>query len=393
MKKRQLWYLTAFISLFIFSTLFNGVKVLAANENSGMSFNLDATISDKHRKKGENESYFDLLMKPGESTDLKVTVLSSSNATQKIKVTPSNSYTSQTGLVDYTTDDKKLDKTLKHPMTTLVSEAQTVELKPNEKKELTFKLTMPKEDVKGVLVGGLVAETVDDKKDSDKKEKSQGVKITNKFQVIKPIVLRQNEETVKTELKLNDVKPALVGYRTAVTANIQNETPTMFGKLNVVAKITKKGSTEVLKKTEKKDMEMAPNSNFDFPISWNDQPLEPGDYTLDMVATSGEREWPFKKDFKITKEDSEKLNEEAVDLPEKESLPIWIWILIGSLVGVILIILIVVLVKHNKKKKKEKERKASKKSSSSKGTKKKSSKSSSSKSKSKKNKSSSSKKK
>lgn len=390
MKKRQIWYVTTLVVVFVFSSLFGGIKALAADENAGMSFNMDSEVSDKHRKKGENESYFDLLMKPGESTDLKVTILSSSNATQKIKVTPSNSFTSQTGLIDYTTDEKKLDKTLKYPMTKLVSEPQTVELKPDEKKELTFKLTMPKEDVKGVIVGGLVAEVVDGKKETDKKEQSQGVKITNKFQVIKPIVLRQNEETVKTELKMNEVKPALVAYRTAVTANIQNTTPTMFGKLNVVAKITKKGSSEVLKKTEKKDMEMAPNSNFDFPISWNDQPLEPGDYTLDLVATSGEREWPFKKDFTITKEDSAKLNEEAVDLPEKESLPLWVWILIGSLVGVILIIIIVVVIKNNKKKKQEQAKKSSKKSSSSKGSKKKSSKSSSGKSK--KRKSSSSKK-
>lgn len=391
MEKRQICYLTTLIAIIIFSSLLGGTKVSAADENAGMSFNMDSEISEKHRKKGENESYFDLLMKPGESTELKVNVLSSSKATQKIKVTPSNSVTSQTGLIDYTTDSKSLDKTLKYPMTKLVSEGQTVELKPDEQKELTFKLTMPDEKVEGVLVGGLVAEVVEDKKEPENKEKSQGVKISNKFQVIKPIVLRQEEKSIKTELKLNEVKPALVAYRTAVTANIQNTTPTMFGKLDVVAKITKKDSSEVLKKTEKKGMEMAPNSNFDFPISWNDQPLEPGDYTLNLVATSGEREWPFKKDFKITKEDSDKLNEDAVDLPEKESLPLWVWILIGSLVGVILIIVIIALVNKNKNKKKAQAKKSSRKNSSSKTSKKKSSKSNSKKSKG--SKSSSSKKK
>lgn len=327
-------------------------RTYAINEGTeGMSFNMDSTVSEKQWKQGENESYFDLMMSPDEKTDLKVIIMSSSTATQKVKVTPSNAYTSQTGLVDYTIDDKKLDKTLKYPMTTLMSDAQTVELKPGEQKELVFNLKMPKDTFEGVIVGGLVAELADDKKEEPASEQTQGVNITNKFQVIKPIVVRENEEIVKTELQLNDVKPTLVGYRTAVSANIQNITPTMFGKLDIVAKITKKGSTEVIKKSEQKNMEMAPNSNFDFPISWNDQPLSPGDYTLDLVAKSGEREWPFKKDFTISKEDSSKLNEDAVDLQESEGIPMWIWILIGCLVVMIVLLIIIFIVKHHKNKK------------------------------------------
>lgn len=339
-------------------------RAYATNEGTeGMSFNMDSTVSDKQWKQGENESYFDLMMLPDENTDLKVTIMSSSAATQKIKVTPSNSYTSQTGLVDYTTDEKKLDKTLKYPMTTLISESQTVELKPGEQKELIFNLKMPKDTFEGVIVGGLVAELVDDKKKEPASEQSQGVNITNKFQVIKPIVVRENEEIVKTELQLNEVKPTLVGYRTAVSANIQNITPTMFGKLDIIAKITKKGSTEIIKKSEQKNMEMAPNSNFDFPISWNDQPLSPGEYTLDLVAKSGVREWPFKKDFTISKEDSSKLNEDAVDLQEPDGLPMWVWMLIAGLVLLIVVLVVIFIAKHNKSKKKTTSNHKSKKSS------------------------------
>lgn len=352
MKKKIMNLLTISIVALFLSLVVGNSPVFADEPGEGMSFNLDSTISDKQRKKGENDSYFDLLMKPGEKTDLKVTVLSSSKATQKIKVTPSNSYTSQTGLVDYTTDEKLLDKKAKYKMTDLISEEQVIELKPNESKELVFTLTSPKEKFDGVIVGGLVAEVVEDEKAKKKEEATEGVKITNKFQVIKPVVLRENEEVVKTELVLNDVRPELVGYRTAVVANIENTTPTMFGHLEVVAEVRKKNSEEILKKTEKKDMEMAPNSSFDFPISWNDQPLAPGDYTLTLVAKSGEREWPFTKDFKITKEASDKLNEEAVDLPEKEKLPTWIFVLIGTLIAVILVI-IGFLIKKNKESKKK----------------------------------------
>lgn len=34
---------------------------------------------------------------------------------------------------------------------------------------------------------------------------------------------------------------------------------------------------------------MAPNSNFDYAISWDNKALEPGTYRLEMKATDGDR--------------------------------------------------------------------------------------------------------
>lgn len=62
---------------------------------------------------------------------------------------------------------------------------------------------------------------------------------------------------------------------------------------------------------------MAPNSNFDFPISWDNQSLEPGTYTLDMTAKSGENQWTFEEDFTISAKESKTLNTDAVELEKK----------------------------------------------------------------------------
>ncbi|MGO3731867.1 MAG: DUF3324 domain-containing protein [Vagococcus sp.] len=176
--------------------------------------------------------------------------------------------------------------------------------------------------------------------------------ITNRVQVVKGIMVRTTQDTVKPELVLNDVVPALVNYRTAVTANLQNTQPTMIGEMKVVAEVTKKGSKDIIKKEVKEGLEMAPNSNFDFPIMWNNQPLEPGTYTLHLVATSRGEEWKFTKDFTIKKEESKALNEEAVELVEPEGMPMWVYIIIG-LLGMIVLLLIFLLLRKSKKEDKK----------------------------------------
>lgn len=81
--------------------------------------------------------------------------------------------------------------------------------------------------------------------------------ITNRVQVVKGIMVRNTQDTVKPELVLNDVVPALVNYRTAVTANLQNTQPTMIGEMKVVAEVTKKGSKDIIKKEVKEGLELS----------------------------------------------------------------------------------------------------------------------------------------
>ncbi|MGX7014977.1 DUF916 and DUF3324 domain-containing protein [Vagococcus silagei] len=361
------------------------LHTFAADEkDEALSFTMGIIPAENQINK--NATYFDLKVKPGQEQDLKVSVSNTGKKDKKIRVTPTNATTNQNGLINYSETPKeyKDDKTLKYPFKSLVGEAQTVEVPAGKSQELTFKLKAPSEEFKGLILGGFVADLPDD--DQKDEKGGGGVKIVNKFQVVKAVMLRTNEDKVSPDLRLNTIKPALVGYRTAVTANLQNIEPTMFGKMKVDAQVTKKGSKEVIKKEVKEDLEMAPNSNFDFPIMWNNQRLEPGKYTLNLVATSGDKKWPFTKDFEIKKEESDKLNKQAVDLEEPAGLPLWVYILIGVIVLLLLIIIILLIVK-SKKNKKSSSRKGSSKSSSSR----KSGKSSSSSSKGKKRKSSSSK--
>lgn len=84
---------------------------------------------------------------------------------------------------------------------------------------------------------------------------------------------------------------------------------------------------------------MAPNSNFDYGIDWNNQPLRAGNYTVKALienhAIDGEpselnQKWEFEETFSITKKEAKKINNQAVDLDEP-AVSWWLYVVIGLL--------------------------------------------------------------
>lgn len=319
--------------------------VTASNED------LTYTISVKpvSNQIDKQATYYDLLVEPSQKETLTVIVSNTGKEEKTLRVTPTNAITNQNGVIDYSRQDKdyKYDSNLKIPFTSLVEKEKQVTVPAGKSEEVRFEMTVPKEPFKGMILGGFLVDVVESEQGTDNSA-SGGVKIVNKFQLVKAVMLRKSEETVKPEVVLNEVKPDLVSYRTAVTANLQNTEPTMFGDMTVEAKVTEKGKKEVLKSDTKKGLEMAPNSNFDYPIMWNNERLDPGEYTLSLLATSGTKKWQFTKDFTITKDESNKLNKEAVELEEPEK-PYWLYILIIAIFILLSLILLVLVLRHRAK--------------------------------------------
>ncbi|MEB8401827.1 DUF3324 domain-containing protein, partial [Enterococcus casseliflavus] len=81
----------------------------------------------------------------------------------------------------------------------------------------------------------------------------------------------------------------------------------------------------------KEMMQMAPNSNFNFPISLEGDRFRSGTYVLDLTAKSGENEWSWTKEFTIDGDDARKLNREDVMIDNHPN-----WWMIGSIILLIL---------------------------------------------------------
>ncbi|MGX7245764.1 DUF916 and DUF3324 domain-containing protein [Enterococcus quebecensis] len=342
--KRSLYGL---LSLIILLTLFTS-QAKAAD----MDYSVSAKIPENQIDK--SQSYFDLKVKPGEKQDLILNVTNSGDKEIVINIVPNVATTNQNGVIDFSEKDRKIDSTLKYPVTKLLSKAQKVTVAPFEKKEVIFNLEMPKEEIPGRIVGGFY---INKEEKEDNSKQSGGVQISNKYAMVVGLQLRENDEKVAPEMILNDIKPSLINYRTAVTANLQNTKPTFLNGLKVVAKVSKKGSTEILHETTKEAMDMAPNSNFDFPINWDNQELAAGKYTMNLVASNKDDEWTFKKDFEITAKESKKLNDEAVELVKVPNYWLIGGVIAAIVITIFILILVIVKVISNKKRKAAKERK------------------------------------
>ncbi|MDZ5759997.1 DUF916 and DUF3324 domain-containing protein [Carnobacterium maltaromaticum] len=340
-----------FIAIFI---VLVGLGILpTVSKADTMAYSVKADIPENQIDKAK--TYFDLKMTPGQKQEITLTVRNSGEEEMSIFITPNNATTNQNGVIDYSEEKTKKDSSLKFPLTSIISGKQEVKLKAGETKQVPFTIQMPETEYDGDILGGFYIQKKDE---SDDDTKNQSVQIKNQYSYVIGIRLNETDTAVMPKIKLNQIKPALQNYRTAVTANLQNTEATIINDLDINASVTKQDSQTVLHETNKKGLSMAPNSNFDYPITWDNEQLVPGKYTVHIKAKSGEQDWNFDKNFEIKAEVSNKLNKEAVDIVKSE--PNWILIII-VIIGVVILVgglLVFLIIKNEKKKRIESERKA-----------------------------------
>ncbi|WP_317946433.1 DUF916 and DUF3324 domain-containing protein [Carnobacterium maltaromaticum] len=337
----------------VFILVISFIILPKASQADSMAYSVKADIPDNQIDKAK--TYFDLKMTPGQKQDISLTVHNSGDKEMTIFITPNNATTNQNGVIDYSEEKAKIDSSLKIPLTSVISGKQEVKLNPNETKQVPFTIKMPEKEYNGDILGGFY---IQKKTDADENKKDESVQIKNQYSYVIGIRLNETDTVVDPTLKLNQIKPALQNYRTAVTANIQNIESTIINDLDINVSVTKQNSETILHETNKKGLSMAPNSNFDYPINWDNEQLNPGKYTVHIKAKTGDKDWNFDKNFEIKSETSNKLNKEAVEVVKSQ--PNWILIITLSIGGIILIggALIFLIVKNEKKKRLELERRA-----------------------------------
>lgn len=306
----------------------------------GIAYGVKANIPENQIDK--KVTYFDLLVKPGDTQSISLTITNSGPEEITLGIKTNTAATNKNGVIDYSKSGSDKDSSLEVNFSDIITGPEEITLSPKESKDVTYELSIPKEEFQGTVLGGFYIAQIGGESEQKQEE---NVQIKNEYSYVIAVKLTESDAKVLPELALNDVKPGLENYRTAVTANIQNIKPTIIDKLHIKAVVTEKGKETVIHQMVKDDMNMAPNSSFDFPINWDNKPLEPGTYTLKLEATSSEGEWEFEKDFKIDGAVSNKLNTEAVEL-EKDNH--WIYIIIGAL-GLIMLGFIAVLLYRMKK--------------------------------------------
>ena len=289
-------------------------------------------------------SYFDLNIEPGATETLTLTLQNAIDEPVKVAITPHTAYTNVNGVVEYGKDAEELDSSLVHSLDELIEAPETIELAGNETRKVSLTLKMPEESFQGFLAGGLRLSEVKEDAEEEVSEE-EGLAIKNEFSYVVGVIVSNSRDTVQPDLALLDVFPDQLNYRNVISATLQNFTSTFVNRLEVEASVKRKGEDEVLYEASKEQMQMAPNSHFNFPISLNGDRFRSGDYVLEMTARSGEEEWSWTEEFTIKADEARSLNREDVTIDSSPN-----WLLIGSAAFIVcLLAVIAYLILQNKK--------------------------------------------
>lgn len=301
----------------------------------------------------EGKGYYDLNLAPNEQETIQVEIGNNSAEPIRVQVTAHTAFTNVLGKVEYGKEAVEPDPTLSHSLGDLIESSGMIELSGNESKVIDLPLNMPADAFEGFLAGGLrIAEYKEDDEGNEEPE-GEGVAIKNEFAYVIGMVVSNTRDAVQPELELLDVFADQLNYRNVISATLQNFTPTFVNQLAVEATVKRAGANDVLYEAKQEMMQMAPNSNFDFPISLEGDRFRSGPYVLELTATSGEYEWSWTREFTIEADEARKLNREDVMIDS--SLNWWMIGTISLLILLAALLLYFVLTQRNRGKKTYKE--------------------------------------
>ncbi len=282
-----------------------------------IDFSAKALLPDNQKNQGK--SYFDLRMKPGQNQTIEVRVSNHSLKSMKIKIECNTAFTGSNGLIDYSENTKR-DESMFIDISDIVKlEKNHIVIPASSSVNVPLHIRMPDESYNGILLGGVrISQVEDEQKLPDPKS----IAIRNEYVYVIGLKLSQTNVVLKPELHLKYAKPILTNGHTAIAVNIQNAAAIDAQNIKLTVKIYKQGSDTPIRTVEKINISMAPNSNFDFPVEWQDQAIKPGKYRVDVMAESPDVHWEEEAYFEVSKEEASQVNEEAIVIVK--TCPVWL---------------------------------------------------------------------
>lgn len=333
------YQLIVFLLFFAFSFIFS---VIGYADEARLNFHVTPELPESQVE--GTSSYFDLNLTPGTTENLTLKIQNAGNDPIQVQITPHTAYTNVHGGVEYGKEAEEPDSTLTHSLDELIESPEVIDLAGNETKTVNIVLHMPEIAFDGFLAGGLrISEVPAETEETVSTE--EGVGIKNEFAYVVGVVVSNSRDSVQPDLDLLDVFADQLNYRNVISATIQNFTPTFVNRLAVDATIQRVGEEDILYEASEEMMQMAPNSNFNFPISLEGDRFVAGQYLLKMKATSGEEEWSWEREFTIEADEARSFNRADVTIDTSTN-----WWMIGAicLLFLLAIVLLYLIIKRRK---------------------------------------------
>lgn len=333
----------------------------------GSELNFSVTPVQSEYQIDKNKTYFDLLLKQGQKTDLKVILANDTDKEIKVNVDIYRATTNSNGVVEYGKNNSEKDSSLQYDISDYVTYEKKVVIPAKSSLDYIFSINMPKDKFEGLIAGGI---TFQEEKPKDDKEgkKEQGLALKNEFSYVLGLLMRQQKDNGEPDLKLLSVKATQINARNAIDYCLQNPSFAYINSLATKADVYKEGEDKPLYSEEKKYMQAAPNSHFSLSVPLKGKKLEPGNYEIKVaayavLANDGNYEfgknqedkpelykyhWSFTKKFKINREKAKELNETDVTIPHQDNT--LIYVIIGLLILILVLLICIFLKKKGEKR-------------------------------------------
>lgn len=327
MKNNKVLYLFLILLSLFFSTSF----VQAEGVEKEKAFSISPLNPETNEPQS---SYYDLTVSPNEKKELKIRIFNSASEDMHVNVTANDGTTNDNGITSYLGNQKR-DSSLKVAFSEITKvENNLISVPKNGSIDVGVTINVPEKAFEGVILGGIRVTSAENTQ--EKKEEETQVK--NNIAYTVGVLLKENDLTIDPKMTLIGVKTEQRNYRNYISANLQNASPRVIKKLEATAEVTKKDESTILYRASNSDMRMAPNSNFNFGISLEDQPFKSGNYTMKVSGMADGKKFTFEKDFKIDSEEAKSWNENAVYVKDQPIDYTWVYMSVGLLVVICILV-------------------------------------------------------
>lgn len=273
-------------------------------------------------QKNKKVGYYDLLVQQGENQTVQMKLSNTSDQPMKVAIAISSAKTNGNGVVVFGPSDIKIDRSLQHDLSKLMTAPKEVTLSPNSSTVVDFMIEVPKKTFKGYIAGGIQLKPILKEQASKKKEQV----IINKFAFVVGVLLSESKtQYIQPKLQLNKVSLKLKDARYTLFASISNTESIFAEDLTAKIKIRKKGEKKSFLEVEKKKMRMAPNSMMELPIFLEDQKVTAGEYTADVeIKSKNGQSWKWAHNFSFSKIEAERISKQKSIENTVSSKPWWV---------------------------------------------------------------------
>lgn len=283
------------------------------------------------------QGYFRLIVKPNQQQTIHLRVLNQSNAERKIMIQPANGFTNPVGGMLYSDTLESNKSILLEDAIKLTPylhmEYEEMTLKPKEEKEIAIDISVPNKD-EGTILGAvkLILEG-DPAKNSVELNEGEANFVLKTETVYAVAIQLDLPKTTTPNFSLGDA-----GFNSngpVVYTEMTNDAQLIQENISGEYRVADSQGNQLFA-GEIPPFKMAPKSQIQYPIMWNYEKLEQGDYKLYVKLNVNNEDVTVENDFTIGREEINEYVEKtqpSISASEVNSgIPSWVWIIVGAMV-------------------------------------------------------------